>query len=199
MTRHFENLIDRAARAIRHWWLLMLAGVLSVALGIAVFVFPLESYVTLSILFGILILISGAAQLIIAATSGNYLMMRGYIIVGGIIDLLLGIFLCIYPAVSLFTLPIMMGICLLYHSFMIISFGGDIETFRLHGGAWIICGGVLLLILSILVLVNPLSVGIDTVIVIAGLGLLMLGVMMCAIALKLKDLHTRIEREYPRQ
>ncbi|MBQ8499974.1 MAG: DUF308 domain-containing protein [Bacteroidales bacterium] len=199
MKRHFENLIDRAARAIRHWWLLMLAGVLSVALGIAVFVFPLESYVTLSILFGILILISGAAQLIIAATSGNYLMMRGYIIVGGIIDLLLGIFLCIYPAVSLFTLPIMMGICLLYHSFMIISFGGDIETFRLHGGAWIICGGVLLLILSILVLVNPLSVGIDTVIVIAGLGLLMLGVMMCAIALKLKDLHTRIEREYPRQ
>ncbi len=199
MKRHFENLIDRAARAIRHWWLLMLAGVLSVALGIAVFVFPLESYVTLSILFGILILISGAAQLIIAATSGNYLMMRGYIIVGGIIDLLLGIFLCIYPAVSLFTLPIMMGICLLYHSFMIISFGGDIETFRLHGGAWIICGGVLLLILSILVLVNPLSVGIDTVIVIAGLGLLMLGVMMCAIALKLKNLHTRIEREYPRQ
>lgn len=199
MKRHFENLIDRAARAIRHWWLLMLAGVLSVALGIAVFVFPLESYVTLSILFGIMILISGAAQLIIAATSGNYLMMRGYIIVGGIIDLLLGIFLCIYPAVSLFTLPIMMGICLLYHSFMIISFGGDIETFRLHGGAWIICGGVLLLILSILVLVNPLSVGIDTVIVIAGLGLLMLGVMMCAIALKLKDLHTRIEREYPRQ
>ena len=199
MKRHFENLIDRAARAIRHWWLLMLAGVLSVALGIAVFVFPLESYVTLSILFGILILISGAAQLIIAATSGNYLMMRGYIIVGGIIDLLLGIFLCIYPAVSLFTLPIMMGICLLYHSFMIISFGGDIETFRLHGGAWIICGGVLLMILSILVLVNPLSVGIDTVIVIAGLGLLMLGVMMCAIALKLKDLHTRIEREYPRQ
>ena len=199
MKRHFENLIDRAARAIRHGWLLMLAGVLSVALGIAVFVFPLESYVTLSILFGILILISGAAQLIIAATSGNYLMMRGYIIVGGIIDLLLGIFLCIYPAVSLFTLPIMMGICLLYHSFMIISFGGDIETFRLHGGAWIICGGVLLLILSILVLVNPLSVGIDTVIVIAGLGLLMLGVMMCAIALKLKDLHTRIEREYPRQ
>ena len=199
MKRHFENLIDRAARAIRHWWLLMLAGVLSVALGIAVFVFPLESYVTLSILFGILILISGAAQLIIAATSGNYLMMRGYIIVGGIIDLLLGIFLCIYPAVSLFTLPIMMGICLLYHSFMIISFGGDIETFRLHGGAWIICGGVLLLILSILVLVNPLSVGIDTVIVIAGLGLLMLGVMMCAIALKLKDMHTRIEREYPLQ
>ena len=198
MKRHFENLIDRATRAIKHWWLLMLVGVLSVALGIAVFVFPLESYVTLSLLFGILILLTGAAQLIIAATSGNYLMMRGYIIVGGIIDLLLGIFLCFNPGVTLFALPVMMGICLLYHSFMIISFGGDLETFRLHGGAWIICGGVLLLILSIIVLVNPLSVGIDTVVVITGLGLLMFGVLLCAIAMKLKNIHTRIEREYPR-
>lgn len=199
MKRHFENLIDRATRAIKHWWLLLLAGILCVVLGIAVFVFPLESYVTLNILFGVLMLVCGAAQLIISATSGNYLMMRGYMIVGGIIDLLLGIFLCVYPGITLFALPIMMGICLLYHSFMIISFGGDLETFRLHGGAWVICGGILLLVLSILILANPLSVGIDTIIIIAGLGLLMLGVMFSTIAMKLKDIHTNIEKEYPRQ
>ena len=198
MKRHFENLIDRATRAIRHWWLLLLAGLLCVALGIAVFVFPLESYVTMSLLFGVLMLVIGAGQLIIATTSGNYLMMRGYIIVGGIIDLLLGIFLCIYPDMGLFALPLMMGVCLLYHSFMIISFGGDLETFKLHGAAWIICGGVLLLLLSILVLVNPLGVGVETGIVIAGLGLLLLGIMLCAISMKLKDIHTQLEREYPR-
>ena len=33
MKRHFENLIDRATRAIKHWWLLLLAGILCVALG----------------------------------------------------------------------------------------------------------------------------------------------------------------------
>jgi len=169
MKRHFENLIDRATRAIRHWWLLMLAGILCIVLGIVVFVFPLESYVTLSLLFGILMLVVGAAQLIVSATSGNYLMMRGYFIVGGIIDLLIGIFLCVNPGVSLIALPIVMGICLLYHSFMIIAFGGDLETFRLSGSAWVICGGILLLILSIMILANPLSIGIETVIIIAGL------------------------------
>ncbi len=199
MKRHFENLIDRATRAIKHWWLLLLAGILCVALGVAVFVFPLESYVTLSILFGVFLLVSGAAQLIIALSSGNYLMMRGYIIAGGIIDLLLGIFLCAFPAVSLVVLPIMMGICMLYHSFMTIAFGGDMETFRLSGSAWVICGGVILLILSLLVLANPLSVGIETVVVICGLGLLMLGVMLSAISMKLKDIHTSLEKEYPRQ
>jgi len=199
MKRHFENLIDRATRAIKHWWLLLLAGILCVALGVAVFVFPLESYVTLSILFGVFLLVSGAAQLIIALSSGNYLMMRGYIIAGGVIDLLLGIFLCAFPAVSLVVLPIMMGICMLYHSFMTIAFGGDMETFRLSGSAWVICGGVILLILSLLVLANPLSVGIETVVVICGLGLLMLGVMLSAISMKLKDIHTSLEKEYPRQ
>lgn len=199
MKRHFENLIDRATRAIKHWWLLLLAGILCVALGVAVFVFPLESYVTLSILFGVFLLVSGAAQLIIALSSGNYLMMRGYIIAGGVIDLLLGIFLCAFPAVSLVVLPIMMGICMLYHSFMTIAFGGDMETFRLSGSAWIICGGVILLILSLLVLANPLSVGIETVVVICGLGLLMLGVLLSAISMKLKDIHTSLEKEYPRQ
>lgn len=199
MKRHFENLIDRATRAIKHWWLLLLAGILCVALGVAVFVFPLESYVTLSILFGVFLLVSGTAQLIIALSSGNYLMMRGYIIAGGVIDLLLGIFLCAFPAVSLVVLPIMMGICMLYHSFMTIAFGGDMETFRLSGSTWVICGGVILLILSLLVLANPLSVGIETVVVICGLGLLMLGVLLSAISMKLKDIHTSLEKEYPRQ
>ena len=82
MKRHFENLAARAARAIKHWWLLMFAGILVVAAGICVFAFPIESYVALSLLFGILMLLVGAIQLIVASSSGNYLMLRGYIIVG---------------------------------------------------------------------------------------------------------------------
>ena len=198
MKRHFENLVDRATRAIRHWWLLLLAGILCIALGIAVFVFPLESYVTLSILFGVLMLVIGAAQLIISATSGNYLMMRGYLIVGGIIDLLIGIFLCINPGITLVALPIIMGICLLYNSFLVILFGGDLDTFRISGGAWMTVGGILMLVLSILVLLNPLSFGIEMVVVLAGIGLLMFGIMLCSVAMRVKSIHNYMEQEYPR-
>ena len=188
MKRHFENLAARAARAIRHWWLLMLAGLLAIAAGICVFVFPVESYVTLSILFGILMLITGAVQLIIASTSGNYLMMRGYIIVGGVLDVILGIFLCVYPGISLFLLPIMMGFWLMYHSFMIIALGGDMATFKISGNGMMILGGILLLLLSIFVLVDPFSVGVVTVLTVAGVGLILLGVLMCAISVVLKEI-----------
>ena len=198
MKRHFENLVDRATRAIKHWWLLLLAGILCMALGIVVFVFPLESYVTLSILFGVLMLLIGAAQLIISATSGNYLMMRGYLIVGGIIDLLIGIFLCINPGITLVALPIIMGISLMYNSFLVIAFGGDLDTFRISGGAWMTVGGILMLVLSILVLLNPLSFGIEMVVVLAGIGLLMFGIMLCSVAMWVKSIHYYMAQEYSR-
>ena len=188
MKRHFENLAAKASRAIRHWWLMLIAGILCILAGICVFVFPVESYVTLSILFGILMLLVGAGQLIIASTSGNYLMMKGYFIVGGILDLILGIFLCVYPGVTLVVLPFMMGLWLMYHSFMLISFGGDMDTFRISGSGSMIILGILILLLSIFVLLNPFSAGVVTVLVVAGAGLILFGVTFCALAAKLKEL-----------
>ena len=194
MKRHFENLTNKVARAVKHWWLMLIAGLLSITLGIVIFVFPLQSYVTLAILFGVLMLLVGAAQLIVGVTSGNYIAMRGYVIVGGVMDLILGIFLCVYPGISLVALPIIMGLWMLYNSFVIIAFGGDLETFRLGGSGMVIAGGVLLLLLSIIVLLNPFSAGVATVIVFAGIGLLVMGCLICMLALKLKRVDKDIEQ-----
>lgn len=198
MKRRFENLTKKAGRAVRHWWLLMLAGILCIAAGIAVFVFPLESYVTLSLLFGVLLIVVGAAKLIAASTSGNYFMMRGYVIVGGVLDLILGLFLCIYPDVTLMLLPIMMGFWMMYNSFILIGFSGDFETFGVPGSGWMTGGGILLLILSILVLVNPLGAGIATVVVLAGVGLIVLGFLFCVLSMRFKDIHRNFDAEYVR-
>ena len=198
MKRHFENLTDKAGRAVQHWWLLMLAGIFSIALGIAVFVFPLQSYMVLSIIAGVLMLFVGAAQLVIASTSGNYLAMRGYMLVGGVIDLILGLLLCVYPGVTMALLPVMLGIWMMYHAFMMIAFGGDLETFRVKGSGWTVFGGILLLIFSFIVLVNPFSAGIATVVVLAGVGLLVFGLLLCWAAKIFKDIDKNFEKEYPR-
>lgn len=198
MKRRFENLTKKAGRAVRHWWLMMIAGVLCVAAGIAVFAFPLESYVTLSILFGVLMLVVGAAKLIAASTSGNFFMMRGYVIVGGVLDLLLGILLCVWPGVTLMLLPIMMGFWMLYNSFVLIGLSGDFETFGVPGAGWVTGSGILLLILSIIVLVNPLGAGIATVVVLAGVGLIVFGFILCVLGMKLKDIHRNFDAEYVR-
>ena len=189
MKRHFENLSKKAGRAVKHWWMLLLAGILCFAAGIVVFVFPLESYVTLSIIFGILMVIVGAVQLIIASTSNNYLAMKGYVITGGVLDLILGFFLCLYPGVTLVLLPIMLGIWMMYHSFMIIAFGGDLDTFNIKGEGLVIASGILLLIISIVILMNPFRAGVTAVVIIAGAGLLVFGLIMCVMSFKLRDIH----------
>ena len=147
MKRRLENLTKKAARAVQHWWLMLIAGVLCIAAGIAVFAFPLESYVAISILAGVVMLVVGTAKLIAASASGNYLMMRGYVIVGGVLDLLLGLFLCIYPGVTLAFLPIMLGFWMLYNSFVLLGFSGDFDTFGVPGGGILTVGGILLLVL----------------------------------------------------
>ena len=198
MKRHFENLTNKVARAVKHWWLMLIAGLLCLVMGIVVFVFPLESYVTLAILFGVMMMAVGAIQLIIASTSANYLTMRGYVVVGGVLDLMLGIFLCIYPGVTLVALPLMLGVWMLYKSFIIIAFGSDMETFRLGGSGLVVDGGVLRVLLSVLVLLNPIRAGIPTVIIIAGIGLLVFGCLLCMLSLKLKHIDREIEMEFPR-
>lgn len=189
------NLTSMVSRAIKHWWLMLIAGLLCIALGVAVFIFPIASYVTLAILFGALMLLVGVVQLIIASSSSNYLAQRGYMIVGGILDVILGVFLCIYPDITMFMLPIIMGIWMMYHSFMLISFGGDMDTFKLGGGGMVIMGGVLLLLLSIMVILNPFSVGMATVIVLAGVGLLIMGSLLCTLSFKMKNIDKIMEDE----
>lgn len=196
MKRHFEHLVRRASRVVKMWWLLAIAGILCILAGIAVFVFPVQSYVALSIIFGVLVLLVGAAQLIIASSSSNYLAMKGYWVVGGVLDILLGIFLCIYPNVTLMLLPVMMGIWMMYHSFMILAFGGDLENFSIKGSGGTIFGGILLLILSIMVLINPFGAGVATILVLTGVGLMVFGFILCWLATKLRTIHKDMEFDY---
>ena len=80
----------------------------------------------------------------------------------------------------------------MYHSFMIVAFGGDLDTFNVKGNGLVIAAGILLLLLSILILMNPFGVGVAAVVVMAGIGLLLFGIILCVMSLKLKDIHNLV-------
>lgn len=193
----FDEIIESAGKFIRRWWLLLGFGILLVAAGITVFCFPMESYMTLSVLFGVLMLVSGAVELIMALGSRNYFMMRGYSVVGGVLDLLLGIFLCCYPQVTLVVLPVVLGIWLIYHSFMIIGFGGDLSSFRLPGAGWTMVGGIMMLVMGLLMVIMPLTVGVAAIALVTGSALIVSGLLTAALSLKLRRLHDNVHARYP--
>lgn len=193
----YNDIMTRAGKVVRRWWLLLVLGILIFAAGIVVFCYPAESYVALSVLFGVLLLLSGVSELVVSLGSRNYFMMRGYSMVGAILDIFLGIFLCSYPQVTLVVLPIVLGIWLLYHSFMIIGFGGDLSSFRLPGSGWTIFGGVMMLVLGLLMVIMPLTVGVAAIAAVTGVAFVVTGVLVIALSLKLRNLHESVHRKYP--
>lgn len=193
----YNDIMARAGKVVRRWWLIMVLGILILGAGIVVFCYPAESYVALSMLFGVLLLLSGVSELVVSLGSRNYFMMRGYSMVGAVLDILLGVFLCCYPQVTLVVLPIVLGIWLLYHSFMIIGFGGDLSSFRLPGSGWTIFGGVMMLVLGLLMVIMPLTVGVAAIAAVTGVAFVVTGVLVIALSLKLRNLHESVHRQYP--
>ena len=185
-----ERLASGASKTVKNWWMLLIAGLLLIIGGIVVFVNPVESYITLSMMFGIMMLITGLAELIIAITSHNFFARRSYTIVGGIIDMIIGILLCCNIGVTAIILPIILGVYLLYHSFMIIGFGSDLEAFNVKGYGWPLAGGVVLLILSILILINPFSFGTSAVVILTGIALIIMGGIFIVKSLRMRNLHS---------
>ena len=185
----FNRMAEKASKTVRHWWLYMLTGILSIIAGIIVFCNPIESYLTLSIIFGILMLISGIVELVVSATSRNYFTTRGYSIVNGILNLILGIFLCCYPRVTMLALPVILGVWMLLNSFTIIGLGSDMDSFRVRGSGWVIAGGVILLLLSLGITFFPLTLGTASVVILTGCAFIFFGALLIALSIRLRRIH----------
>lgn len=189
MENFYNRMAEKASKTVRHWWLYMLTGILSIIAGIVVFCNPIESYLTLSIMFGVLMLISGIVELVVSSTSRNYFTSRGYSIVNGILNLILGIFLCSYPRVTMLALPVILGVWMLLNSFTIIGFGSDLDSFRVRGSGWVIAGGVILLLLSLGITFFPLTLGTASVVILTGCALIVFGIMLIALSIRLRRIH----------
>mgnify|MGYP001103262759 FL=1 len=70
---------EKAEYAIRRWWLVLLTGLLSTAVGIIVLINPASSYFAFSLWLGIAIFVSGVMMLTVSLSSRNVIVRRGWI------------------------------------------------------------------------------------------------------------------------
>ncbi|MCM1034054.1 MAG: DUF308 domain-containing protein [Paludibacter sp.] len=194
MENSLQTLARKATQTVKHWWLVLICGILGIATGIAAFCCPAEFYLTLSIVFGVIMLLSGIVEIVLYCTSHSYFVASGLNLLGGILDIILGIFLCSNIALSAALLPLMLGIWILFRSIQMIDFWSRMRTFGISGAGWQVFFGLLLLVLSLAILLNPLKLGASLVIVLSGCGLLIAGVALCFIAFRLKNIHTFVKK-----
>jgi len=187
--KNVTYLIERSKQAVRYWWLMLLIGIALFVLGILVFVYPAQSYVSMAVLFGWVILAAGILEVVLSASSDHFVTGRGWMLAGGVIQIILGLILVFNVALSAVTLPIVLGFWLLFRGFSTIGLGGDMRAMGISGAGWTIVGGVLLLLCAMWMLFQPLVFGTAFVVVWLGVALLFAGVSAMALSSRLRPAH----------
>lgn len=186
---NFTTLIERSRQAVRLWWLLLIVGVALLAAGVLVFVYPARSYMGLAHLFGWLIFGAGILEVILSSSSRHFVTGRGWMLAGGIIEIVLGLILIFHTALSAATLPLFLGFWLMMRAFSTIGLGGDMRVMEISGSGWTIVSGILLLICSLWIIFRPLVFGAAAVVLWVGLSLLLAGIAACSLSLQLHRAH----------
>lgn len=151
------------------WILVLIVGLITLGLGIAVLVWPDRTVEIVVILTGIFLFLWGVFRFVYALAERD-LAQRGLALLGGILSVLVGLVVIRNPAESLQLLIVLLG--------LLWVFGGAIELFQailgkddvargaraVFGALWLILGIVLLVWPEATVLVVAILVGINLVI-----------------------------------
>lgn len=187
------NILSVVQNSIKNWFIPLIVGIIFVAISIYTFVSPVESYVALTVVFSIAFLVSGVAEIIFSISNSKTLHNWGWVLFLGIVTAVIGVLLLMYPEVSMITLPFFVGFVVLFRSVSAISLSLDIKSYGILDWGYLLLLGVLGVILSIILIVNPTFAAGFTVFV-WGFALLIIGIISIYFGIKLRQIKRFPER-----
>ena len=160
-----ETLAQEDVRVARigGWWLLLLVGLLSIAVGITILFKPGDSLATLAVIVGIFVLIDGVLEL--AASHMHGTQNRGVVALLGALTAIVGVLLIRHPCRKVIV-ALLIGIWLI--AVGVIRFVAAFDASD-HGTENMIAG-LVELIAGIVIVSNP-NIGYATLAVLVGIGL----------------------------
>ncbi len=173
----------------KHWWILLLRGILAVILGVVAILVPGLTAVALALLFGAYAFVDGIFA-IVAATRMSHTNNRwGWLLAEGILGLLFGIAALLFPEITIrFTL---LFVVYLVAAWAIITGVTAISTAwrvrKMISGEWLwILIGVLSVVFGILVIFEP-AAGIFAVVYTFAFYAILTGVTFIGLSLRLRS------------
>ncbi|WP_291906529.1 HdeD family acid-resistance protein [Chitinophaga sp. CB10] len=180
-----SNLFNAIRSNVKYWWLYLVNGIIFLLAGFVVFSNPFSSYVLLSIFFAVTLFVSGIAEIIFAVSNRRHMYGWGWSLASGIIDLVVGFLLMIYPAVSMAVIPIFLGFWFLFRGISLIVFSIQLSMEKIPNWGWILVGGIILIMLAVFILDNP-ALGVATVLGIVAASFWVAGVLAILFAFRLR-------------
>lgn len=189
MSTHFFKQVQNS---IKHWYLTLIVGIILILTGFWTFTSPVESYLTLSILFSVSFLISGLLEVSFAISNRKQIDGWGWSLVLGMLTTIFGFILISRPEISFATLPLYVGFIVMFRSIGAIGTALDLKNYGIMNWGTLMVLGVLGVIFSFMLIWNPIFAGL-TVIIWTGLAFLFAGISSIYLAFKLRKLHKLVK------
>lgn len=126
----FSVIASLVATSSRNWWVLLLEGIISIAAGIVVFAWPSITLLVLIYLVAIWAIITGIFEFLASIVSSWTEGGKIFIGITGVISVILGIVIFIYPLFSIAAMVWLIGFYALIVGLSLIVFGIKLKSLK---------------------------------------------------------------------
>jgi uncharacterized membrane protein HdeD (DUF308 family) len=162
-------------------WIALLKGVMLIVFGIWILRSPSESIVKLSIVFGILIMISGLLEVWVAFKNKQNKLSWEWTLTSGILDVVLGAFLVANPEIILLLITFFVSIWLLIRGILLIRLAVIVKKEVGKGYIFNMVFGIILIVIALIFIWHPEILGI-TIAFWTALAFIFLGIFRIVLA-----------------
>jgi uncharacterized membrane protein HdeD (DUF308 family) len=169
------------------WWFTLLRGIILVLLAFFVFRHPVNALIGVAVYISFSLIFTGILQIGSSIAFRDSLPNWGWVLAGGLIDIVFGFVLLANPALTAVTLPFVVGFWIIVSGIM--SFADAFQSKKEGNSLWGLgmLGGALSVVIGYFIM-SDLLVGALTITTWMGIGFLIAGIVNIVVGFKLKSL-----------
>ncbi|WP_194778024.1 HdeD family acid-resistance protein [Pararhodonellum marinum] len=186
-----KEIIEKLQYKVKNWWLTLVLGILFILVGIWTMATPLSSFVSLSILFGVIMFVSGVTELTFSISNRKEIDNWGWHFAGAIVDFIIGAMLLFYPGLTMAVLPLMVAFYFMFKGFAGIGASMDIRRAGVAGWGWGLFFGIVSMLLGIMIVFNPMIGGL-AIVYFTGMAFIVIGLIKIFISLQLRKVRHNV-------
>ena len=171
------------------WWIVLLISLIILALSIWVMVKPAEAFAGLVILFAWSIMLSGWLNVFFSIQNRKSLDSWLWFLFLGILEIILSIGLFLQPHITALALIVYVGFWLTFKAVLNITYSVEIKKIGFKDWWIIMLGGILTLIFTFLMIINPVF-GALTITYLTGISLMLTGLFGIFLSFKLRKIES---------
>lgn len=185
-----ESVLKKSRFMIKNWWLPLVIGILFILVGVWTISTPVQSYMSLAIIFASFMFVSGIFQLVFSINNRNEIDDWGWHFAGAMFDFVVGAVLFFNPAITMVVLPFIIAFYFMFKGFATFGFAFDMKKYGSDGWGWLLASGALSVIFSLMILFNPTLGGL-TIVFFTALAFFSLGLFNITLAFALKKIKAK--------